>query len=134
MVLVSGPYAPDHKVRLQSNFGDAPRCCCRLRPAERNVTQISNRFQENPETIFQFALPTPLFAFRIQRPQSVPEPRLPRDSQGTGTATSCYKSVIYCYSAFSKLISYQLHRGDSPSVRLPPAIHPVCRSVKRRRR
>lgn len=39
--------------------------------------------------------------------------------------------LLFC---FSQLISCQLHRGDSPSVRLPPAIHPACRSVKRRRR
>lgn len=108
MVLVPGPYAPNHKVRLQSNFGDAPRCCCRLRPTERNVTQISNHFQENPETIFQFVFDQPLFAFRIQRPAFDPLFKLPSASQKENRP----------FSVTSPLLSY---KGKAPlsGCRLP---------------
>ena len=69
MVLVPGSYAPDHKVRLQSNFGDAPRCCCRLRPAERNVTQISNHFSRKSGNDIPVRIANAIV--RIQNPEAV---------------------------------------------------------------
>lgn len=68
-VLVSGPYTPDHKVRLQSNFGDAPRCRSRLRPAERNVAQISNNFSRKSGDDIPVSIANAIV--RIQNPETV---------------------------------------------------------------
>ena len=88
-----------------------------FRSSERNTAQEKN-VKENPETMFQFALPRPLFAFRIQRPAIEPLSRLPRASH-RATAMRRKSVLFYFFKGKTPLSSYGRHSplvpfGETP--------------------
>lgn len=101
----SGSLAPGWAVWLQSYFGDMPHAPAfrwlRSYRAKCNA-EIKNKFQENPETIFQFVFDQPLFAFRIQRPAFAPLFKLPSASH-RGNRPFSVTSPLFMYKGKAPL-------------------------------